>query len=250
MRLEACTILVWAGSPLHDSLTFAYCSGVCPVYEHQALGGTCESCVEPAEVFCSRGVGRHVALIYKYACPLTALRLVAGYGICELYLQGVVVNVFAQGFHAFVARGYVHVVCKYAFVEPVAFLCCERWRFGSESVEQYATVEFEVVVVGETECGVGKVEAVHLVEVANAHNFRRVAVGDEVEGEGFVLAECFCHLLRPEIIVFDSHHHVAAQKDVVAVEDAAADAHVIDVRLLVAACNDDGVACSAVGICF
>ena len=57
-----------------------------PVYEIQLVGGARESRVQPSEIIGSKHIVGHVALVNIHAAPLSALRLVARYGIGIFYL--------------------------------------------------------------------------------------------------------------------------------------------------------------------
>ena len=61
----------------------------------------CEGGIQPVDVVGREHVVGHVALVYIYVCPLSALRLVAGHGVGIFYLKCIVVGVFLQLLVAF-----------------------------------------------------------------------------------------------------------------------------------------------------
>ena len=77
------------------------------------------------DVVRSEHVVGHIALVYVHVRPLSALRLVAGYGVGELHLQGVVVHVFAYALHAVGLEGYVLIVFLYGVEQLFALLACQ-----------------------------------------------------------------------------------------------------------------------------
>ncbi len=66
------------------------------------------------DVVGSKHVVGHVALVQIDMSPLTALRLVAGHGIGELYLQGIVELVRAHMLHAVGLQGDVGIIGEHA----------------------------------------------------------------------------------------------------------------------------------------
>lgn len=74
------------------------------------------------DVVGSEHVVGHVALVYIDVSPLSALRLVAGYGVGELHLEGVIVLVFAHMLHAVGLDGYVLIVFQHCVEQLFALL--------------------------------------------------------------------------------------------------------------------------------
>ena len=68
-----------------------------PIHEIDVTCGSRDGCVKPSEVVFGEHVFCHVALVDVDFFPLSALGFVAGHGVGVLYLQGVVVLVFAHG---------------------------------------------------------------------------------------------------------------------------------------------------------
>lgn len=98
------------------------CLGLRPVHEEQLFGSTGKGGVKPVDIVRREHIVGHVALVNIYVRPLAALCLVAGYGIGELNLQGVVVRVGTQTLHAVGTARLVGIILKYGVEELFALL--------------------------------------------------------------------------------------------------------------------------------
>ena len=165
----------------------------------------------------------------------------AGHGVGILQLEGVVVRVLPQLLEPLAPGGDVGIVEQHLLVKAMALLGGERGRNGRKRIEQHAALQFVVVVIGEAERGIGKMETVLLVDVADAHHLGRIAVGDKVERQPLALGQLARRPFRPVVIVLDGHDQIATGELFLAVEDTGADAVVVDVGPLVGPRNDDGV---------
>ena len=211
------------------------------------------------DVVGSEHVVGHIALVYVDVSPLSALRLVAGHGVGELHLEGVVVHVFAHMLHAVGLEGYVLIVVKHGVEQLFALLARQCGGFRCKRIEHYGSLKLVVAVVGELEPHVGKVEAVQLPYVAHAPDARPVAVGDEQPHPSSPLGrylatvtyrlfplrwggrEGLFFLLQPIIVVLYHHEHVAGGKLLFASEHHVAYSGVVYVGALVAPRNDDSL---------
>ena len=84
--------------------------------------------IEPMDIVRREHIVGHVALVDIYVRPLSALRLVAGYGVCVFYLDGVEIGIFPYGFHAVSLSGYVGIVLFYSLKRA---LLCSWVRAGA-----------------------------------------------------------------------------------------------------------------------
>ena len=84
-----------------------------PVDKIKMLCGTGKGGVDPVDVVGREHLIGHVALVEIDVCPLPALCLVAGDGVAELHLQGVVVSVLTDFLHAVGLQRYVGIVLQH-----------------------------------------------------------------------------------------------------------------------------------------
>ena len=113
----------------------------------ESFGCTSHCGVEPAQhIFGHRLVAKD-APIHKYRLPLSALRLVAGYGVGEFYLQSIEIVVLANLLQAFQLALDIEVILLNFTEKSFALLASERWRLGVQSVQQYLTLNLGIVIV-------------------------------------------------------------------------------------------------------
>ena len=168
-------------------MSLLLCLRLGPVDEKQFVGGSCEGGVKPVYVVGREHVVGHVALVYIYVCPLSALRLVAGHGVSVFYLKSVVVGVFLQLLVAFGLGGHVGIIEHHLLEELLILVVRECRRFGRERVGNCRDLQLVVVVVGESKPKVDEVESVQVAMVAHALYHGTVAVGYERWGRATLL---------------------------------------------------------------
>lgn len=71
----------------------------------------------------------HVSLVYIYVCPLSALCLVAGYGVGIFYLYGVEVIVVSHLVNALTLLAYVGIVGHHAIIQHLVLFGGEGGGF-------------------------------------------------------------------------------------------------------------------------
>ena len=96
----------------------------------------------------SKHIVGHIALVEINMCPLSALRLMARYGIGELHLQGIIVFVGAHMLHAVCFQGDVGIVGKDTVEKLFALFVCQRWRLRLQGIKYNGSSKLIVVVVG------------------------------------------------------------------------------------------------------
>lgn len=142
-------------------------------------GGSGEGGVEPVQVIGSHHLIGHVTLVNVDISPLTTLSLMAGNGIAELHLQGIVVVVLTDALHAVFLQWNIGIILHDGIEQLLVLLVSEGWRLRCESVEDDCCIEYEVVVIRELQRYIGKVKAVEVTEVRYPADYSTVAVGNE-----------------------------------------------------------------------
>lgn len=152
------------------------------VDEGEAAGGAGHGGVEPAEEVDGRvGFGGYVAHVDEDGGPLAALGFVAGDGVAEFHLQGVVEGVgFKHVAYGGGGGGVADARIHEGFaVEPFALFVGEAGCIAVECVEVQFGVDVPVVV-GEIEPYVGEDAQGVRLDGKYFLDHTRVAVGDEV----------------------------------------------------------------------
>ena len=103
--------------------------------------------IEPAEHILGHWFVAKDTPIDKDRLPLSALRLVTGYGIGKLNLQGVEIVVLANLLQTFDFALDIEIILLDLAEKTLALLASERWRLGVERIEQHLTFNLCVVVV-------------------------------------------------------------------------------------------------------
>ena len=166
-------------------------------------------------------------MVDDHGAPLAALCLVAGEGIGELDLQGVVVGVLFHGTQPVLFARHVGIVLHDGLEELLRLGGGERGGLAVEGFEeQFAVVGREVGVVDKAQGGIGKMETIEFLVVAEALHLGYVAVGNEAHA---------AFGLKPVVVVFHHHEVVAGVHLLLAEEDAVAYLLVEEVGPLVAA---------------
>lgn len=220
------------------------------VDEGEVAGGAGHGGVEPAEEVDGRvGFGGYVAHVDEYGGPLAALGFVAGDGISEFYLKGVVEGVGFQYLPYGRGGGVFADACipQSLPVEPFALFVGEAGCVAAEGVE----VEFSVhapVVVGEVQPYVGKRADGVRLDGKYLFDHTGVAVGYEIHGAPrFTLAVDVAaggfhdRRTRPVIVVFGDYESLAGAEFFLAVVDYFADGEVEVGGAAVGARNQQGV---------
>ena len=122
---------------------------------------------------------RHIALININMCPLPALCLITGDGVCKLDLQGIIVFVFLDGLHPVSLQRNVRIVFFYLLEEFFALLMSQGWSLSGQGIEQYRGRQFIIIIVRKKQRGIGKMEAIEFVDITHSHHPTAVAVGNE-----------------------------------------------------------------------
>ncbi len=140
----------------------------------------------------------------------------ARHGVGKLHLQGIEIGVLLERPVplALVASEFgPHLV-----EQPLALLARERRRVALQAVEHNLHVHLHPVVVGELDGDGGKLQAIAPLHLA-AHTTHtaHVAIGDEIE---------LVVVGSPKIVVLGHQQQVAAREQLLAVENASADAAV------------------------
>lgn len=192
-----------------------------------------EGRVKPAEEVAVNHLFGEVTLVDDDGGPLSTLRFVAGDGVGEFDLEGVVKGVFHDRFVNFSACTKVDVIFAHQFVE---FLLGFVAEVGAVEVGNVAHDLHgdggEVGVVAQADFDVGEVHPVAFLVPEDALDLQGVPVGNE-GGWGVFIA------FEPEVIVAHNHEEVAAGDGFFAPEDAVADVPVEFVGALVRARDDD-----------
>ena len=171
--------------------------------------------------------------------PLTALRLVAGYGIGKLYLKGVVVYVFLHSLQAVSLAWQVLIVLHHVVVELFLLLRSERRSIALQSVENCRHVKLHIVVVRKLQGEVGKGEAIELAHPAHPAHHSHIAIG--YEGKRRIL-------LVVKIMILDYHDAVARAEGLIMSQHLSAYSVIIYVGSLVATGDYYGVIHPLAGI--
>ena len=140
--------------------------------------------------------------------PLSALCLVAGDGVGEFHLQGVVVAVFFELLQTVGLVRNVSIVGHHALVKLLLLVAGEGWRLRGEGVEQDGSREFCIVVVGKGKGDVGEAKSVLLVDVAHAPDGSHIAIGNKRQGT--FLFWFLAVGSAPVVVVLHNHQTVAS----------------------------------------
>ena len=105
------------------------------IYKIEPFRGAGHCSIEPAQhISCHRLIAKK-ELIDKYRLPLSALRLVAGYGVSELDLQGIKIVVLTNLLQAFYLALDIQIVLLDLTEEAFALLARKRWRLGVKCIQ-------------------------------------------------------------------------------------------------------------------
>lgn len=152
---------------------------VAPVDEEEALTGSGEGGIEPVDIIGIEHIIRHVTLIHIHMCPLSALRLVAGYGVCEFHLQGVEELILPDGLHSISLERNILIILFYLMEELLLLFMGQSRRLARQCIQQHRSFQLIVVVIGKLEQQRGKAEAIEVDAAAHLQHFRPIAIRQE-----------------------------------------------------------------------
>ena len=119
---------------------------------------------------------RHVPLIHIHMCPLSALRLVAGYGVSEFHLQGIEELILPDGLHPICLERNILIILFYLMEKLLLLFMGQGRRLARQCIQQYRSFQLIVVVIGKLEQQRGKAEAIEVNAAAHLQHFRPIAI--------------------------------------------------------------------------
>ena len=121
----------------------------------------------------------HVTLVEIDVRPLSTLGFMAGDGIGEFYLKGVIVTVRLQLLDTVSLMRNICIVLHHGIEELFLLFSSKGWCLGGEGIEENGGGELVVVIVGKGHGDLRKTEAIELVDVPDTPYDGTVAVGEE-----------------------------------------------------------------------
>ena len=121
----------------------------------------------------------HVTLVEIDVRPLSTLGFMAGDGIGEFYLKGVIVTVRLQLLDTVSLMRNICIVLHHGIEELFLLFSSKGRCLRSERIEKYGSAELVIVIVWEGHRDLRKTEAIELVDVPDTPYDGTVAVGEE-----------------------------------------------------------------------
>ena len=153
---------------------------------------------------------RHVPLIHIHMCPLSALCLVAGYGVCEFHLQGIEELILSDGLHPICLERNILIILFYLMEELLLLFMGQGRRLARQCIQQHRSFQLIIAVIGKLEQQRGKAEAIEVNAAAHLQHFRPIAIRQKsrniVTLKFIITLPLFFH---PVIIVLHNHQDIA-----------------------------------------
>ena len=163
----------------------------------------------------------------------------AGDRIGIFQLQGIVERVLTHCFITFLLGSDVRIVRVDPLIEIVLLLVGQGCGLGVQGVETDFRHEFRIVIIRERKTGVGEIQAVALLVVADRDKLCHVSVGDVVHPRD---------ILDELVAILHYHQFLAFHQPVLVKEDLVADACIVAVGPFVGAAEDYRVILRVVGV--
>ena len=150
-----------------------------PIDQIQLFRGTGEGSIEPVDVVGRKHVVRHIPLIHINMRPLSALRLMASYGIGKLHLQGIEEPVLPDCLHSIRLERNVLIIFFYLPEELFLLFMGQGWRLARQSIQLNRCLQLVIVIIGELQQKRGETETVKVDAATNPQDLGTVAIRKE-----------------------------------------------------------------------
>ena len=147
-----------------------------PVHQIQHFRSSRKGGIKPMDIIGIEHIIRHVALIYIHMCPLSALRLVAGYGVCKFHLQGIEELILSDRLHPICLERNILIILFYLMEELLLLFMGQGRRLARQCIQQHRSFQLIVVVIGKLEQQRGKTEAIEVDATAHLQHFCPIAI--------------------------------------------------------------------------
>ena len=124
-------------------------------------------------------VVRHIPLIHINMRPLSALRLMAGYSIGKLHLQGIEEPVLPDCLHSIRLERNVLIIFFYLPEELFLLFMGQGWRLARQSIQQNRCLQLVIVVIRELQQKRCETEPVKVDAATNPQHLGTVAIRQE-----------------------------------------------------------------------